>query len=72
MTYYAVVTRDRRRFVIDRFMSVEAAGDKIVRERSFHVWTVLAQDGGKAAKMRELNSSERKALERRLYPSLFD
>lgn len=72
MTYYAVVTRDRRHLVLERYMSIETAADKIVRERMFHKWTVLAQDGGKAAPMRQLNKSERKQLERQLYPTLFD
>ena len=50
MTYYAVVTRDNHRFVIDRFMSIEMAADKLVKERMFHKWTVLAQDGGRVTR----------------------
>ena len=72
MTYYNVVTRDRRRLVIAHFSSIEAAGAKIVRESAFHSWTVLAQDGGKAAPMRELRSTEHRTLARVLYPTLHD
>jgi len=72
MTWYAVVTRDKRRLVIERFVSIGAAGNYIVRERRYHEWTVLAQDGGKAQPFRELRPIERKELERTLFPSLFD
>lgn len=72
MTWYVVVTRDRRHLVIERYSSVGGAADKIVRHRAFHQWTCLAQDGSKTAPMRMLNRSERKALEKGLYPSLFD
>ena len=72
MTYYVVVTRDKRQFVIDRFMSIEMAADKLVKERTFHRWTVLAQDRGRAAPMRELNQPEKTQLERQLYPTVSD
>jgi hypothetical protein len=48
------------------------AADKLVKERTFHRWTVLAQDGGKAAPMRELNQAEKTQLERQLYPTMSD
>lgn len=72
MTYYVVVTRDKRRFVVERFYTIEAAANKIVLERAFDRWTVLAQDGGKGTPMRELHRLEKRRLESKLYPSLFD
>jgi hypothetical protein len=72
MTRYVIVTRDRRRHTVERCSSVASAADKIVRDKGFHVWTVLAQKGPETAPMRQLNKAERKQLERALYPSLFD
>lgn len=73
MTWYIVVTKDKRRLPIDRFATLEGAGNKIYRERSFDKWTVLAQDGTKgSAPARELTKRERLDLERCLYPSLYE
>lgn len=72
MTHYSVVTRGRSPKVIKRFVSLASAGNYIVRERGFHEWTVLAQDGQSRAPFRALHPKERAALEQALYPSLFD
>lgn len=69
---YVVVTRDRH-LPIQHFATIEAAADKIVRERALATWTVLAQEGLTAsAKMRQLTLAERKKLEKAMFPSLFD
>lgn len=72
MTYYTVVTRQRRTPVSERFLTIESAATYIVHKRSFHRETVLAQDGGKSAPFRELHVNEQRRLEAKLYPTLFD
>jgi len=60
---------------IQRFMTVESAGDYIWKERAFDRWTVLVQEANKitaGTPYRQLNNHERLGLERKLYPSLFE
>lgn len=74
MTRYVVVTR-KDRIPIDRFITVEAAADYIIREKAFDRWTVLAQEGNRitaATPYRELRPTESAALEKKLFPSLFE
>lgn len=71
-THYVVVTRSKPPLPISRHMFLRDAADKIVYEKMFDKWKVLAQDGRTAsAPMRTLTHSEQAELERRLYPSLF-
>lgn len=72
LLWYVVVTRDRASLPIERFVSLEGAGDKIFYERAFDRLTVKAQQGSKSAPMRELTNAERLKLERRLYPGLYE
>ena len=72
MPWYVVVTRDRHRTPISRHVTVEDAGNKIHRERSFDRWTVLAQEGRANGPARPLTHLERLKLERQLYPSLHE
>ena len=74
VTCYTVVTREGRH-PIQRFHTVEGAADYIVRERAFGRWKVLAQEANKAdatTPYRELRPTEKQALERKLFPTLFD
>ena len=74
MTRYVVVTRDGSH-PVQRFMTIEAAGDYIVLERAFGRWTVLAQEANKitaSTPYRELRAHEKLALEKKLYPTLFE
>lgn len=69
---YVVVTR-KTHVPVQRFATIEAAADKIVRERALATWTVLAQEGLTAsATMRQLTRAERKKLEKAMFPSLFE
>lgn len=72
MTWYTVVTRSRPHQPIQRYASIEAAGNRIFYDRRFDEWTVLAQDGSEAAPYRELHKTEKQRLERCLYPGLFE
>jgi hypothetical protein len=72
MTRYSVVTRQG--LPVDRFFALRAAAGDIVREQRWDRWTLLAQEGNKitaSTPYRELTRTERVALERQLYPSLF-
>ena len=72
MTRYVVVTREGR-LPVERFITVEAAANYIVRERKFADWTLLAQDADHAASSyRKLLPHERRVLEAKLYPSLLE
>jgi hypothetical protein len=74
MTRYVVVTRAQR-LPVTRFMTVESAADYIVREGRFADWTVLAQDADRitaSTPYRQLLPHERRLLEARLFPSLFE
>lgn len=74
MTRYVVVTRQDR-LPVQRFMTVEAAADYIVRERAFGRWTVLAQEANKitaSTPYRKLHPTEKRTLEQKLYPTLFE
>ena len=74
LTRYVVVTRQGTH-PVDRFITIEAAADYIVRERAFGRWKVLAQEANKitaATPYRELLKHEKQALERKLFPTLFD
>jgi hypothetical protein len=74
MTRYVVVTRQGM-LPIERFMSVEAAADYIVREAAFGRWMVKAQEGNKitaSTPMRDLRPTEKSKLERKLYPTLYE
>jgi hypothetical protein len=54
-------------------VTIEDAGNKIYRERAFDRYTVIAQDGDRAAgPARELTKTERLKLEKCLYPSLYE
>lgn len=73
MTWFVIVTRDKHRTPISRHVTIEDAGNKIHRERAFHRWTVLAQDGDRASTAaRALTKAERLRLEKALYPSLHE
>lgn len=72
MTTFVVVTRDKK-IPIQRYRSIAAAGDRIVQERKYSQWTVLAQEGEtSSAPYRALTQHERRQLEKCLYPTLFD
>ena len=74
MTRYVVVTRQGLH-PIDRFMSIEGAADYIVRETAFGRWKVLAQEGNSitaSTPYRELRPTEKRALERKLFPTLYE
>lgn len=74
MTRYAVVTRGDH-IPIERFYTIEAAADYIVREAAFGRWTVLAQEANKitaSTPYRALRKHEQITLERRLFPTLYD
>lgn len=74
MTRYVVVTRQGLH-PVERFMTVEGAADYIVRERAFGRWKVLAQDANKitaSTPYRDLRPTEKIALERKLFPTLFE
>jgi hypothetical protein len=74
VTRYVVVTRQGL-LPIERFMSVEAAADYIVRETAFGRWKVLAQEANQitaATPYRELRPTEKRKLERKLFPTLYE
>lgn len=74
MTRYVVVTRPDK-LPIERFVTIESAADYIVRERAFGRWTVLAQEANRitaSTPYRELREHERRSLEAKLYPTLFE
>ncbi len=74
MTRYVVVTRQDS-LPVERFITIEAAGDYIVRETAFGRWAVLAQEANRitaSTPYRELRQHERRTLERRLYPTLYE
>lgn len=71
MTWYTVVTRERPHMPIQRYTTVEGAGNRIYYDRMFDKWTVLAQDGSESAPYRKLYKTEQRALEKCLYPTLF-
>lgn len=69
-----VVTREGL-LPVERFITVEAAADYIVRERAFARWTVLAQEANKISAgtpYRKLRPTELRAFEARIFPSLFE
>lgn len=71
-TRYVVVTRQSKT-PVSHHGTIEGAADKIVRERALAVWTVLAQEGLTAsAPYRELTRREKKIMERKMFPTLFD
>jgi hypothetical protein len=73
MTWYIIVTRDAHKTPISRHVTIEDAGNKIHRERTFGKWTVVAQDGDRASTIaRELTKHEKLKLEKTLYPSLYE
>jgi hypothetical protein len=74
---YLVVTRDKQRLPISRPLhSVKDAGDYIYQRKGFALYMVVAQpmNGRMRASgpQRDLTLSEKKELEQRLYPALFD
>lgn len=74
MKRYVVVTRQGT-LPVERYHTVEAAADKIVREVAFGRWTVLAQEANRitaSTPYRDLYPTERRALERKLFPTLFE
>jgi hypothetical protein len=74
VTRYVVVTRQGS-LPIDRFLTVEAAADYIVREAAFGRWKVLAQEGNSitaSTPYRELRPTEKRTLERKLFPTLYE
>lgn len=71
-TWYVVVTRDGT-LPINHYLTIGDAADRIVKDRAFAKWKVLAQHGKAAgAPMRELSREERVVLEQKLYPTLFN
>jgi hypothetical protein len=69
-----VVTREGTH-PVERFITIEAAADYIVHERAFGRWTVKAQEANRitaATPYRELLRHEKQALERKLFPTLFE
>jgi hypothetical protein len=69
---YVVVSR-RSKIAMSHHATLEAAADKVFRERAFARWKVMAQEGLTASSpMRELTTDEKKRVERKLYPSLFE
>lgn len=69
---YVVVMRQSK-VPMSRHATLEAAADKIYRERAFARWTVMAQEGLTAsAPMRSLTKEEKMRVERKLFPSLFE
>ena len=71
MTWYTVVTRSKPRLPVQRYTTIEGAGNRIFRDRKFDEWTVSAQDGSESAPYRDLLHHEKIRLERCLFPSLF-
>lgn len=74
MTRYVVVTREGL-LPVERYHTVEAAADKIVREQAFGRWKVLAQEANRitaSTPYRQLLPHEKRALERKLFPTLFE
>jgi hypothetical protein len=53
--------------------TLEAAADKVYRERAFSRWDVMCQEGlHAAAPIRSLTRAEKIRVERKLFPSLFE
>ena len=74
MTRYVVMTRQGN-LPVERFVDIESAASYIVRERAFGRWTVLAQEANTitaSTPYRDLRQHERKTLERKLYPTLYE
>ncbi len=74
MTRYVVVTR-KDRLPVERFYTVEEAADYIVREVAYGKWTVLVQEANRitaSTPYRELLQHEKRRLEQRLYPTLYE
>ena len=74
LTRYVVVTRAGTH-PVERFFTLEAAADYIVREKAFGRWKVLAQEANKITASTpycELRPTEKEALERRLFPTLYE
>lgn len=71
MTYYVVVSRDKKT-PQSRELSVTDAANYIIKKRAFTKFKVLAQDGSELAPMRELMKHEAKTLEQKLYPNLWE
>lgn len=71
MTYYVVVSRDKK-VPQSREYSISDAASYIIKKRGFTKYRVLAQDGSELAPMRELRKSEAKELEQKLYPNLWE
>lgn len=69
--YWVVVTRSDC-IPIERYQSLDDAGDRITRDRAYGIWTVLKQGRWASSQFQALTLDERKRLERRLYPALFD
>lgn len=74
VTNYVVVTRNTN-LPVERFYTIESAADYIVREKAFARYTVLVQEGNRitaSTPYRKLRPTEQAALEKRLYPTLFE
>lgn len=74
MTRYVVVTRDAM-LPVERFVDVESAADYIVREKAYGRWTVMAQEANRitaTTPYRKLRQHEKRRLEQRLYPTLYE
>lgn len=70
-TRFVVVMRASK-VPMSHHATLEAAADKIYRERAFARWTVMAQEGLTAsAPMRSLTRDEMKRVERKIFPSLY-
>lgn len=69
---YVVVTR-KSKITMSHHATLEAAANKVFRERAFARWKVMVQDGlVGSSPIRELTTEEKRRVERVLYPSLFD
>lgn len=74
MTRYVVVTRDSL-LPVQRFMTIEAAADYIVKEKAFGRWKVLAQEANRitaSTPYRQLQQHEKIKMERKLFPTLYE
>lgn len=74
MKRYVVVTR-KDKVPIERFATIEGAADLIVKRVGFAHWTVLAQEANKitaSTPYKKLLPGERRTLEQKLYPTLYE
>lgn len=69
---YVVVMRTSK-VAMSHHATLEAAADKIYRDRAFARWDVMVQEGlTAAAPMRACTKDEKKRVQRRLFPSLYE